>query len=77
MHSSNDELVNVKNSLMLADKFAENNIKFEMHIYYDAPHGVALANKLTWIDNPKYDNNSIAKWVECAVMWIEQVSNEL
>ena len=62
---------------MLADKFSENNIKFEMHIYYDAPHGVALANKLTWIDNPKYDNNSIEKWVECAVMWIEQVSNEL
>lgn len=77
MHSSNDELVNVKNSLGLADKFAENNIKFEMHIYYDAPHGVALANKLTWIDNPKYDNKSIAKWVDCAVMWIDQVLNNL
>ena len=73
MHSSNDEIVNVKNSLMLANKLAENNIKFEMHIYYDAPHGVALANKITCIDNPKYDNNSIAKWVECAVMWINQI----
>jgi len=73
MHTSNDELVNVKNSLALADALADKNIKFELHIYPDGPHGVALGNKITQSGVEKYDNPAIAKWVENAVVWAENL----
>lgn len=41
MHTPNDEIVDVRNSLCLAEKYRENELLFEMHIYPDGPHGVA------------------------------------
>ncbi len=73
MHTSNDEIVDVKNSLVLADALAEKKIKFEMHIYPDAPHGVALGNEATMCGNEKWCNPAIAKWVEQAVYWSQNI----
>jgi len=73
VHTSNDQLVSVKNALALARAYADNNLQFELHIYYDAPHGVALGNKITKCGMEKYENESIAKWVENAVFWIEKL----
>lgn len=75
MHTSNDELVNVKNSLALADALADRRIKFELHIYPDAPHGAALGNKITQCGVEKWCNPSIAKWVENAVIWAESLED--
>ena len=44
VHTSNDNAVNVKNSLVLADAYASAGKTFELHIYPDAPHGMALGN---------------------------------
>lgn len=73
LHTANDEIVNVRNSIALADKLAKHGIKFELHIYPDAPHGVALGNEITECNNPKYLNPCIAKWVENAVLWAKQL----
>lgn len=73
MHSSNDEIVNIKNSLSIANALANRNMKFEMHIYPDAPHGVALGNDITRCGNPKWVNSAIAKWIEQAVYWAENI----
>ncbi len=72
MHSSNDSLVDVRNSLCLANALADKKIKFEMHIYPDAPHGVALGNEITRCGNEKWCDASIAKWVQSAVEWAEK-----
>ena len=72
MHSSNDQMVNVKNSLRLANALADKGIKFELHIFPDAPHGVALGNQITKCGNNKWEDKSIAKWVECSVEWAEK-----
>lgn len=77
MHTSNDSVVNVRNSLLLAETLAANNILFELHIYPDAPHGVALGNAITECGNKKFNNASIAKWIENAVMWAEQIPNSV
>lgn len=69
LHTSNDEIVDVRNSLTLANALATNNIKFEMHIYPDAPHGIALANEITKCGVEKWCNPSISKWIENAVAW--------
>ena len=73
VHTSNDQAVTVKNSLKLANAYADAGMMFEMHIYPDAPHGIALANKITKGSNEKFDNKEIAKWVEHAVAWAESI----
>lgn len=73
IHSSNDEIVDVRNSLTLANAMASKKIKFEMHIYPDAPHGVALANEITKCGVEKWCNSSISKWVENAVEWANKL----
>ena len=73
MHTSNDEIVDIKNTLVLANALTENNIKFEMHIYPDAPHGIALGNEITKCGVDKWCNSSIAEWVKHAAKWAENV----
>lgn len=73
LHTSNDEIVDVRNSLTLANALATNNIKFEMHIYPDAPHGIALANEITKCGVEKWCNPSIATWVDNAVKWADNL----
>jgi acetyl esterase/lipase len=72
-HTSNDQTVDVRNSLTIANRLAELGIKFELHIYPDAPHGVALGNEITKCGVDKWCNKSIANWVENAVMWAENI----
>lgn len=73
MHTSNDEAVPVKNSLAIANAYATAGKTFELHIYPDAPHGVALGNEITAVNNPKYINPQIEKWIENAVKWAETI----
>jgi len=72
VHTANDKTVNVKNSLDLAYACADKNIPFELHVYPDAPHGLALGNHITAVGNPEYIKPAAAKWVEQAVMWAEK-----
>ena len=73
MHTSNDQVVNIRHSLCLADALAKNKREFELHVYPDAPHGVALGNDITKCGNEKYSQETIAKWVEAAAMWAEKI----
>ena len=69
LHTSNDEIVDVRNSLTLAEAYKKAGLQFEMHIYPDAPHGVALANEVTWHGREKWKNSAIAEWVRMAAEW--------
>ena len=69
MHTFNDELADVRNSLTLASAYKEANLSMEMHIYPDAPHGIALGNAITSCGNPKWENPAIARWVADAARW--------
>ncbi len=71
VHTTTDEVVNVRNSLALADAYSHCGRKFELHIYPDAPHGVALADRITECGNARWVDKSIAKWVEEAAEWAE------
>ena len=73
MHTATDNTVDVRNALAVAKAYADIGMPFELHIYPDAPHGVALGNKITRCANPMYENESIAKWVENAVFWASYV----
>ena len=49
-HTATDNAVPVMNSLLLCEQFAKNGVRFELHVYPEGPHGVALSNHIT--DNP-------------------------
>ena len=73
LHTANDEIVDIRNSLVLAESFAEKGVKFEMHIFPDAPHGVALGNEITMCGVEKYNNPQIAAWIDQACEWAKTV----
>ncbi len=74
VHTANDQVVGVENSLLLAAAYAKAKISFELHIFPDAPHGVALANEITRSGEPKWENPSIALWVRHGVAWMNYIS---
>jgi dipeptidyl aminopeptidase/acylaminoacyl peptidase len=73
MHTSNDQVVDIRNSLILAEKMAENKLEFELHIYPDAPHGAALGNEITSCGNDKWCNKAISSWIDQAVEWTKNL----
>ena len=73
VHTSNDPVVPVHNSLALGEAYAEAGIPFEMHIYPKGPHGVALGNDITSRGYSDCSDAAIAKWVEQAVYWAEHL----
>ena len=76
VHTSNDQVVSVENSLRMAMAYRQAGRTFELHIYPDAPHGMALANPITagyFGDDHRVNNPHYATWVENAVRWAEQI----
>lgn len=69
VHTANDDCVNVCNSIRFANAYAEHKIPFELHIFENAPHGMALSNGITAVGNSAYNNAHNAKWVELAAEW--------
>ena len=72
-HTVTDTTVNVKNSLSLAWAYSDAGVQYEMHVYPDAPHGIALANRITECQNPKWFNSAMAEWVRHAAVWADSI----
>lgn len=73
IHTSTDVAVPVKNALVLGDAYAKIGRKFEMHIFYDAPHGIALGNDITSMGNEVWDQPSLATWIDQSILWMKQI----
>lgn len=72
-HTSTDELVSCENSLVLADAYRKAGHKFELHIFFDAPHGMALGNDITSLGSPIFDQPSLASWIDQSILWMKQI----
>lgn len=59
-HTSNDNAVNICNSLKYGEKLRSLNIQFEMHVFPDGPHGLGLAP----------NNPYVAKWAGMLKNWL-------
>lgn len=71
LHTANDQVVDVRNSLTVANAYAVAGVPFELHVYPDAPHGVALGNAITAGHTAKFNNPAIAEWVRMAAYWAD------
>ncbi len=73
VHTAADQIVNVRNSISLADAYAKNKIPFELHIFEEGEHGMAVSNEITAGDNATWNNAHNAKWVELAAEWMKHI----
>lgn len=73
LHTANDQVVNVSNSLSVASAYSKAGVPFELHIYPDSPHGVALGNRITECGNEAWNRPAIAEWVRMAAYWAEHL----
>lgn len=72
VHTSDDQIVPVHNSLALAQSYALKGLKFELHIFPSAPHGVALGNDITSLGKDDYVDKSIEQWIDLSVAWMKK-----
>ncbi|MGI6167075.1 MAG: alpha/beta hydrolase [Eubacteriales bacterium] len=70
-HTFDDKVVDVKNSLVFVEKLRENNIPFELHIFPEGVHGLALANEETWSQKPQNLAPHVECWIDLAVRWVK------
>lgn len=72
-HTASDTAVPVENSLLFAAALSEHKIPFELHVYPDGPHGLALCNKETWVGNPRYVDPHSEGWMDLSIKWIDKI----
>lgn len=73
MHTVDDRVVDVRNTLALARAYTDAGVSYELHVYPSAPHGVALGNAVTDIGNKGYNDPMIAEWVKLAAYWADKI----
>lgn len=76
-HTTFDTIVNVKNSLVLAEKLSDNNIFFELHVYPMHDHGQALCDRSVYTKE-MVDDKTIQEmqyntsWVSNAIHFVKE-----
>ena len=73
MHTFADGDVDVRNTLSHAMAYANAGVPFELHVYPNGPHGMGLANSITDMGNPAYNDPVIAEWVRLAAVWADKI----
>lgn len=65
-----DDCVDVENSLMMASALSAKKIPYELHIFQNGPHGMALCNEETsYGGQPRLIHPDAATWIDEAIMW--------
>ena len=76
VHTSNDQIVDVRNSLALASAYRKAGLKFELHVFPDAPHGWGLGNAITSTGKDKFIRPAASEWVRMASVWADGIIKE-
>lgn len=69
--TSNDGLVPVTHSLLMARALSEQNIPYELHIFEEGPHGLAAADQ-TSAEAITEVNPAVQKWIGMARDWLNR-----
>ena len=71
-HTVTDVDVPVENSLLFTRALKDKNILVELHLYSEGPHGLALANEFTAVNETQIVP-SCQTWVELAHLWMTKI----
>ena len=69
--TSEDGLVSVRHTLHMADALARAGVPFEVHIFEQGGHGLALADQTT-SNEPGQRNADAAKWIDLCGAWLQK-----
>ena len=73
-HTFNDTTVPVENSLLFANSLAKNKVPFELHVYPNGGHGMALCEESTAMkDKEEHIDDHLATWFNLACQWINKI----
>lgn len=70
-HTSTDKVVPVHNAVSLAMAYVNADMPVELHIFKEAPHGIALGNEITMCGNREWLCGET--WPELAKIWMENI----
>ena len=70
-HTVTDTCVPVKNTTLLINKYIDEGLSFEAHLYPFGHHGLSLATARTAEGNYDSINPHVATWADLSVMWIK------
>jgi len=71
-HTAEDSVVSVNHSLLYATALAKNKIPFELHVFPNGPHGLALCNEETRSGNPNFFEPYNECWIDMAIRWVTE-----
>ena len=69
--TSQDSMVPVQHSLLMAQALADHKIPFELHLFEEGPHGLSLADQASSVAQSQM-NPDAAKWVSLADAWLKK-----
>lgn len=70
-HTASDGLVSVRNSLNFATELSKKEIPYELHIFENGGHGLALCNEVT-ANEPAHVNKNAEVWFDMALAWLKK-----
>lgn len=76
-HTFNDNIVPVQNALVMASAMTEAGIPFELHIYPDGCHGLALSNEMTANGLERRIRPEAEGWLEMSVDWMKRTARKV
>ena len=65
-HTEDDEIVPVKNALMMYDALVAKKVPAELHIFQHGKHGCSLA----------LGNKELSQWTDLCIHWIQSLNNK-
>lgn len=68
-HTYADNVVPVENALLFANAMAKADVPFELHIFQNGAHGLALANHFTYHNEYSIDAD-FAQWFDLSSKWL-------
>lgn len=71
-HTFEDTVVPVDHALAFAQALRDHRVPFELHVFQQGEHGLALANAITAVDASQIRPDA-AVWMEMAIRWLGQV----
>lgn len=70
-HTFTDNIVPIQNALLLAEAYTAKGLPFELHVYPQGNHGLALANEETVAKNLAALVPHVQSWIDLAIRWIK------
>lgn len=73
-HTAADQAVPVENSLLLATAYSRAKVPFELHIFPEGKHGLALCNDITQSGHEGFVIPHNACWIDLACKWARELT---